>query len=559
MKKYIKLIAMGAAALSLCVTPACNDDDDDYSYWLDGDEETTDPGTSDDPEVVEPTYSFETMAKNVKITPSITYQECEGIGASDCWLPNKIGQYWTSNRDQLAEWLFSTEIVNGQPKGIGLSTWRFNLGAGTEELGIESGIDDDNANNRMPSFVNGTADNLEYDWTKCPGQRYFMEQAKKYGVDNYVLFSNSPLVQYTYNGKGKSNRNHNANLRDQYYEAYADYMATVAKHFVDEGYNISHISPVNEPQYTWNGSNQEGSGWKNTQVARLARELDSALANKSIPTKISLGEAGAWDCLYSGSDDYSNIMTHFFSPDDEAYVGDLERLDNISVHSYYTDGSWSGMREVREQAANTAAQYGVKLWQTEWSLLVNGASQYVEGTEDSNPWSIAQWLSMVIHNDFVKAGVKAWHFWTAMSVERWSQMDRFMLINCVPAGGNYSNDFTAEGTVEAFRTLWALGNYSLFIRPGYTRIDLDTIDSDNYFGTAWLSPDGKEIVCVYTNRNAEKGVKLNIEYGGWPSKPSKIMRYTTTDTKNLQGEEWNVDYRVVLEPSSITTVVYTLQ
>lgn len=39
-------------------------------------------------------------------------------------------------------------------------------------------------------------------------------------------------------------------------------MAEVAKHYVDEGFSISHISPVNEPQYNWDGNGQEGSGWK---------------------------------------------------------------------------------------------------------------------------------------------------------------------------------------------------------------------------------------------------------------------------------------------------------
>ncbi|MCC8115176.1 MAG: beta-glycosidase [Bacteroidales bacterium] len=556
---FTNCAAAVALALSMSVLTACDDDDEDFTYWLDGEEEeVTDPIT--DPDIVEPTYSFETMGKTTKIDFNTRYQTCEGIGASDCWLPNKLGEYWTSTRGQMAEWLFSTEIVNNQPKGIGLSTWRFNLGAGTEELGDDSGISSDNANNRMPNFISSVNSDgsFNYDWTKCPGQRYFLEQAKNYGVENFVLFSNSPIVQLTRNGLGTNYYYPNANIKDEDYPAFADYMATVAQHFVNEGYNISHISPVNEPQYDWEGNSQEGCTWRNYQVANIARKLESALIDKGIPTQISLGEAGAWDCLYSGSDDHEKTLEHFFTPGDDAYIGDLTRVDNLSVHSYYTDGSWDGMRTVRETAANAAAQYGVKLWQTEWSLLVNGNSQYEEGTEESNYWDIAQWMAMVIHNDFVKAGVTAWHYWTAMSVERWSQMDRFMLINCVPAGGNYSNDFTAEGTVEAFRTLWVLGNYSRFVRPGYTRVDLNVIDSSYFFGDAWISPDGNELVCVYTNRNAEKGVKLNIEYGNWPSTPTKIMRYTTTASKNLEGEEWNVDYRVVLEPSSVTTVVYTL-
>ena len=42
-------------------------------------------------------------------------------------------------------------------------------------------------------------DDLTYDWTRCEGQRYFMDRAKALGCNNFVLFSNTPPVQYTYN------------------------------------------------------------------------------------------------------------------------------------------------------------------------------------------------------------------------------------------------------------------------------------------------------------------------------------------------------------------------
>ena len=45
------------------------------------------------------------------------------------------------NKTKVADWLFSTENhENGQPKGIGLSLWRFNVGAGSAEQGEASQI-----------------------------------------------------------------------------------------------------------------------------------------------------------------------------------------------------------------------------------------------------------------------------------------------------------------------------------------------------------------------------------------------------------------------------------
>ena len=560
--KYFNLFSVAALALSMAVTlPSCKNDKFSYDpYWLDGpEEEEQDPIDPERPD--EPEYDFQVMSKNVAVSLNTRYQTLDGIGASDCWLPNLIGKHWTNQRGKIAELLFSQDINNGSPKGIGLSTWRVNLGAGTEELGADSGIDDDNKNNRAPSYVTvgSTASNMTYDWNKCEGQRYFMEQAKNMGVESFVMFSNSPLVQFTKNGKGKSNAGANANLKDDYYDDFADYMATVAKHFEDQGYNISHISPVNEPQYNWNGSNQEGSGWKNTQVARIATELDKALEAKGSKALISLGEAGHWEAAVQNDDSRENTIARFMDPNSDAYVGNLKHLDNISGHSYYTDGNWNDMRNMRQRVYDRANQYGAKIWQTEWSMLVNGPNHYGDILDKANPFDIAQWMCAVIHNDFTVAGVTAWHFWTAMSVERWSQMDRFMLINCTAAGGQYDNDFTQEGTVEDFRTLWALGNYSLFVRPGYQRIDLKMIESENFFGDAWISPDGKTVVCVYTNRQKERGVRLKLSYGGWDGEVESIWCYTTTQTKNLQGNQWDPQFPVVLEPYSVSTVVYKLK
>ena len=43
--------------------------------------------------------------------------------ASDCWTTRILGNWTDESRERVADLLFSTE------KGIGLSLWRFNLGA----------------------------------------------------------------------------------------------------------------------------------------------------------------------------------------------------------------------------------------------------------------------------------------------------------------------------------------------------------------------------------------------------------------------------------------------
>lgn len=554
--KFIKYILPAMVAVGMLAS--CSDEPTGESTKRptgSGGDEPEQPEKPVDPsDIVSPVPDFSCNTQKTTIDASKKYQEMEGFGASDCWLPNQIGKYWRSNRLQIARWLFSKQISSaGQPAGIGLSMWRVNLGAGTAEQGDAGGVD---ANNRAESYLT----NGVYDWNKCEGQRYFMQQAKNNGVESFVLFSNSPLVQFTKNGKGYSESGAHANLKDDCYDDFAEYMANVADHFNGEGYKVTHISPVNEPQYNWDGHNQEGSGWKNSQVAQLVKELDKSLADKNSTTKILIPEAAAWGYLYEGNtNDRANQIEAFWGNGSAHYVGDLSHVDNVAGgHSYWTFDNWNDMRNVRKKVADKAATKGLRIWQTEWSMLDNCPSELGGNYDNISEFDIALYMSKIIHNDLTVAGCSSWSYWTAMSVERWSQKNRFELIKTTPAGGNYSDDFTAEGTIEATPNLWVLGNYSLFVRPGYFRVDLSGADSKDFCGTAYVSPDGKTVVAVYTNADKNKGVMLDNTINGAGTLKT-VTRYTTTAKKELLGEKFNPADKVFVEPNSVSTVVYTFE
>ncbi len=508
---------------------------------------------SDDTQDTEPAPPDVSVEKLVTIDVEQTFQTIAGFGASDCWTSAFIGKSWTSTRDQISELLFSSEIQSGRPKGIGLSMWRVNLGGGTAEQGDASGIED--KTRRAESYL---TDKLTLDWTRCEGQRYFMSRAKEEGCESIILFSNTPPVQYTYNGKGFSNRGGVSNLKSDCYDDFANYMADVAQYYQNMGHPITHISPVNEPQYNWEGG-QEGSGWTNDEVAKLARELDRALGERNLSSDILLGEAGDWDYLYKTKNDAnrSNILSAFFSSGSSAYVGDLDRVKRlICGHSYWTDGTWAGMRNVRRQVAHAAKQYNVDIWQSEWSMLGDGysSSEFV-GYELASEMDIAHYMSKVIHNDLVVAGVTSWSYWTAMDIPRWGHKNRFLLISLLPTGGEYG-DIEQEGSFKATPTLWVLGNYSRFIRPGYRRISLEMKDSRNLFGSAYVSNDGDTIVAVYSNLSS-KPIKLMETHLGW-SEVKSITTYTTSSSKNLEENVVDSESPVVLDPESVTTIVYNL-
>jgi len=400
----------------------------------------------------------------VIIDASVEYQTMQGIGASDAWNTDPVGKYWnTSVKNDIAIKLFArTFDVNGNPEGIGLSRWRFNIGAGSAEQGSASNIS--MPERRAECFLN--QDNT-YDWSKQSGQQWFLNQAKSYGVEQLVGFVNSPPYFYTKSGRANSNNTDifgSTNLKDDFYDDYALFLATVLKHFEDNGTHIAQISPVNEPQFEWNAG-QEGCPWTNIEIKKLVGELNTAIVNKGLSTKILLAEASRFEDLYkeNGNANKCDQILKFFNTSSAEYIGDYSQvLSGIGGHSYWTDGDDVTLKTARENAYNRSQEQGIELYQTEYNLLSKSFNDYLANSI---------YIGKMIYADLSIAGASIWDYWTALERERWSQKNRFYLIRLRPTGGDYA-DLSAGGTISIDKNLWVLGNYSLFIRPRYKRIKI---------------------------------------------------------------------------------------
>ena len=85
-----------------------------------------------------------TESIQIDINTSKQFQAIENFGASDAWACQFTGQWPEAKKNAIADLLFSTDTFsNGNPKGIGLSIWRFNIGAGSAQQGESSGIKDE--------------------------------------------------------------------------------------------------------------------------------------------------------------------------------------------------------------------------------------------------------------------------------------------------------------------------------------------------------------------------------------------------------------------------------
>ncbi len=515
---------------------------------------------------------------SVTISPKTTYQTIQDFGASDCWTADFVGKYFNDEqKSNAAQWLFSREFdSDGNPLGIGLSMWRVNLGAGSAEQGENSGIAD--VTRRGYCYLDADGN---YDWTKSAGQQYFMQKAKDYGVDHFLLFSNSAPVQFTKNGKAcADNGVSGSNLKDDCYGKFADFLTTTASHFIDEGYNITLIDPVNEPQYSWT-SGQEGSPWTNECIAKLARQLNESIESKDLNAQILLPEACQWKALYMDGTEAraNNQIEAFFNPaNTSTYIGDLAHLRKaIAGHSYWTFGTNNDLKDIRQNVYNKAQEYGLDVYQTEWSMLdaaPSSSAGFPASYDAASYIDIAIYMAKLIHCDLTYGNMSSWHYWTSMAQQQYSQKNRFYLLrikgggdtdtsnesysDCNSVSDNYA-DISQGGAVSDNANLWALGNYSLFIRPGYKRVKLDLSEGENLnglMGSAYVSPDGKRLVAVYVNMGSNNvNVTMNVD---GQTAASSFKRYRTSSTnklKYIKSSTANLGKIISLPSKSINTFV----
>lgn len=475
-------------------------------------------------------------------------QIIQNFGASDAWACQYIGLWPDEKRNQAADWLFSKDLdSHGNPKGIGLSLWRFNIGAGSS---VQQNIKDEWRSTEGFLQQDGT-----YDFSKQAGQQWFLKAAKSRGVEKLLAFTNSPPVQYTRNGKGFSSNGEQANIAPENYDKFSQFLVTVLSHFKDEGLSFDYVSPFNEPQWDWTENNQEGCPYTNAELFSITRSLDSIIAIKNLTTRIQIGEAGMLVYLYDDHDKPTrgNQIHAFFDSTSHLYLGDRSNVDRIiSGHSYFTTAPVATLKEVRTNVAAKVKQATVPIefWQSEYCILGDKEEIKAEGKDTGiDP---ALYVARTIHHDLSTANASAWHWW--LSISPYDYKDGLI----------YIDKSKTDGKVEDTKLLWALGNYSRFIRPGAVRVGnhSDKINIDNPEGimiSSYVNPEESEVVVVAINYGkTDQPVTLQVS-----NKEVKSFKTYLTgagaDEKLKAGPEIVGGNEVVIPMRSVVTLVANLK
>ncbi len=472
----------------------------------------------------------------LNVKPDETYQTIDNFGASDAWSIQFVGKWPDTKKNKIADLLFSSEKdEEGNPKGIGLSLWRFNLGAGSAGQGENSDISDEWR--RAESFLQADG---SYNWEKQEGQVWFAQAAKERGVENLLVFSNSPPVHITRNGKAYAN-NAISNLAKENYNEFADFLTQTIMGLQEKGLNVDYVSPVNEPQWDWSDGGQEGTPFNNNEIYGIAKALDQKVSDKNLSVKIDIPETAQIDYLYNEGDkpERGNQIEAFFDENSESYVGDLSNVSKtISGHSYFTTYPYSEAKKSRQDLNNKLENYPeIKYWMSEYCILED--NEEIKGNGRDLSMDPAMYMADIIHLDLTEAQASSWQWW--LGVSPYDYKDGLIYIDKQKNDGNFYES----------KLLWALGNYSHFIRPGFNRIktELNTSE-DQLLHSAYSNPENDEIIVVLTNRSNSK-ITLNLTKENQNIGAAKA--YITSSDKDLETHP--VEDEIQLPPRSIVTLV----
>lgn len=490
--------------------------------------------------------TLDTADNLVNISSGTIYQTMEGFGASSAWWSQVVGG--NDNADEIVKYLYSSE-------GLGLNIYRYNIGGGSiDKKDVYSYYEDE----RMcESFLKGenytgsTHDELlayvsnenNYDFTKDKNAMNVLKKSLSYGcIDSLVLFVNSPHYLMTKNNLCHSTTPSTDNLAEENYDVFAAYLMQILKYFVvDNNYPVTYISPINEPQWKWGGSDasQEGCHFEPASAAKCLNEIYIQLKafNEKYSKNIKLDayESGGYPANYNT--EYLEQMSKYDY---------FKELDHISYHAYKSPTS----RSVRETALEKLAKYNISFSQSEYCQLSSGVS---------NTFETAQYLGYVMCYDIGILHSNTWQWWIAVSNYNYED------------GLLYNNWDEKNAEVKVAPRYYMMKHYSKFVQEGaqYIQVnplneksyltDLDKVkkwykngDEDAVFAddlyNVFKNPDGS-IVIVYINiTDYEYEWNIKDQY-------ETYAKYTSTDGNYLQETSGNFNGQIKFEPNSITTIV----
>lgn len=327
----------------------------------------------------------------------------------------------------------------------------------------------------------------------------------------------SPPASMKTNGTTVCNNGSGAgSLASGSFAAYATYISNYIASMAQQGINLYAFSVQNEPDYC--PTSYDGASWS-------AQNIHDFIKNNLGPTLASNGQSGVKIIApesYQYSDFTNMLGTTMNDSSAAAYVS------IVAFHDY-------------DNASSISNPYnGKSFWETEVSAAPGYGPSLCGGCWDPSMADALMW-SQVVYNNIVVGQENAFSYWYLVTPNNGT--DNQGLI------GGASNN-----TPRKF--LYALGNWSLFIRPGWVMVAATNSPQSGVKVAAFKNPSTGAFAIVAINSNSSP-ISQSFSLSGLSS--TSVTPYVTDANNNLAGQSAISasanSFTATLSASSVTTFV----
>jgi O-glycosyl hydrolase len=443
-------------------------------------------------------------------------QTLRGWGASACWWAQAVSDEKT--QEELAELLYGDS-------GLALNIYRYNIGAGYEEGNNRI----ENPWRRTESFMlfDREKEESSWDFSRDKNAVAVMKKSLALGnIDTLILFCNSPHYSLTSTGQASGSLiYHTCNIPKMNYRKFADYVLTVAQHFLDEGLPVKYVSPINEPQWKWGGGFvwQEGCHYELCEVKEIYHIFAEEIIKRDMPVLLYGPESGE---ILGTTVDYFN----------ELYSDELIKkvMPVFAFHSYHADNSPNLRREFKRTLVEPNGDICFDM--SEWCELPNKSH-----TRDFKGALIT---ARIIGQDIVYAGAESWTAWVAANNLHRDEDGKDYSDAMLSGSLNFE-----EWTVN--ERFWAMVHFSKYIPVGSTALDIGyyNTDGDNDFNVfAFETPDKKTVIVT-----VNEGAQQELSFGCDHSHMTAVI--STQNEKRRTVYDGEIKDGICIPENSIMTII----
>jgi glucuronoarabinoxylan endo-1,4-beta-xylanase len=302
------------------------------------------------------------------------------------------------------------------------------------------------------------------------------------------------------NMKDNNNVNNGGHLLTSDYNAWAKVLAGFPAFYKSHGgVDLYAISAQNEPDFT---ASYQSCLFNASQMVAWIDVLGPMLAALSPPVKVLAAEPDNWGNLWGGDAYGPAVIADSMA---NTYVGP------IATHDY--GGTSAGTYKRPAPPANNTHH----VWETECT------------PGDTGPITIAT----MIYAAFSTGGVNGWHYW-------WTEA-------LVPNASSPPPQ------------VYALGNFSKFVRPGYYRADVSGAPNPSATAplvVAFTNLSDGTVSIVVVNGGSAQNISVFVAGTAWPASVTPYV--TTSSSKLAPGTAISVSsarFSASLAAQSVTTFV----